>query len=131
VAVQRFAACPAAHAARGKAEHDFDRIGLGVRHRVDHEVDAGDRRRHRFRAVEIHEGGAAATVTAAHAPDDAPARVLEGPHDSSQGLPAHQSRCSGSTVMCPATMTTGALLLPESWCTGSSTVTAHERTQPP
>ena len=52
-----------------------------MRHRVDHQVDARDCRRHRFSTIEIHEGGAADAVTAAHAPDDAPACVLERPHD--------------------------------------------------
>src|SRR5215218_750587 len=69
-------------------------------HGINDQVNASDCRRHGFRAVEVHDGGAARAITSPHAPDDAPAGVLERPHESAAKdavRPDHQhSAGSGS-----------------------------------
>ena len=40
---------------------------LGMRHGINDQVNAGDRRRHGFGAVEVHDGGAAGAITSPHA----------------------------------------------------------------
>jgi hypothetical protein len=51
-------------------------------HGINDQVNGSDRRHHGFGAVEVHDGGAASAITSPHTLDDAPAGVLERPHES-------------------------------------------------